>query len=77
MAALCSNDVKSCYNQLDHLDPSCPVPLQARSSSYGDSKKHTLAALRHCIQMASDNKGPSDWTNPIAGIGQGENGAST
>jgi len=77
-AALCSNDAKSCYDCIILLIAalclcrlSTPLPAVV-------SMTKSLAQLWHHVHMAFGNlesaQGQAEWTNQIAGIGQG-NGA--
>jgi len=73
--ALCSNDAKSCYNQIMLLIAALCLcwlgaPIPATSSMI-----KTLAQLQHHVHLAFGNSNSqADWSEPVAGIGQG-NGA--
>ncbi len=77
-AAICSNDAKSCYNQIIHGFAALAalhlgVPLTAIEVMFG-----TIQQLQHFIQTAYGDSLQSFWgtksLKPIQGLGQG-NGA--
>ncbi len=77
-AALCSNDAKSCYDRIVLIIAAlclCRLgaPIKATASMIT-----TLAQLRHHVRSAfgssTQSQGQQEWTEPVAGIGQG-NGA--
>jgi len=74
-AALCSNDTKSCYDQIVLIIVAlCLCCLRAPLKAT-ESMISTLAQLRHQVRSAfgtSDiSEGQEDWPEPVAGIGQG------
>jgi len=79
LAALCSNDAKSCYNRIVLLIAVLALCWHGASVPAMESMIATLAQLQHHVRLAYDNsecaQGQVDWTNPVAGIGQG-NGTS-
>ncbi len=79
LTALCSNDAKSCYNRIVLLIAVLALCWHGASVPAMESMIATLAQLQHHVRLAYDNsecaQGQVDWTNPVAGIGQG-NGTS-
>jgi len=74
-AALCSNGTKSCYNRIILLIAAlCLCHLGAPVNAVA-SMTSTLAQLRYHVRSAFGNleqgQGQAEWTDPVAGIGQG------
>jgi len=74
-AALCSNNTKSCYDHIILLIAAlCLCRLGAPVKAVV-SMTSTLAQLRYHVRLAFGNseqaQGQAEWTDPVAGIGQG------
>jgi len=78
LAALCSNDAKSCYDQIVLLIAALAMYRRGASVPAMESMIATLAQLQHHVRSAYGNlectQGQSEWKELVARIGQG-NGA--
>ncbi len=76
--ALCSNDAKSCYDRILLIIAALSLCRLGAPHSAVKSMIHTLANLKHHVHTAfgdsESNQGQAKWSQPKAGIGQG-NGA--
>jgi len=77
-AALCSNDAKSCYDQMIFIMVALCLCCLGAPMPATKSMIVTLAQLWHHVCSAFGNstqsQGQQEWPDPVAGIGQG-NGA--
>jgi len=78
LAALCSNDAKSCYDWIVLIIAALCLCQLGASKETVHGMVHMLGNLKHHIRMAyrdsEINQGQQEWEQPMAGIGQ-ENGA--
>jgi len=75
MAVLCSNDAKSCYDQIMLLIAALAMCWLGGQDNWLKSMVNTLVEMMHHIRTAygdsNQGKNHKDWVNPITGIGQG------
>jgi len=75
MAALCSNNTKSCYNRIILLIAALVMCQLGGQDNWLKSMINTLAKMTHHIRTvygdSSKGQNYNDWVEPIAGIGQG------
>ncbi len=74
-AALCSNNAKSCYDQIVLLIAALALCRWGASIPVMESMIATLAQLQHHVWLAYSNsthaQGQADWKDPVTAIGQG------